>query len=289
VNTDLVPPCMVDVLPPASGPPAQVSGIAVESKGQRPLFKVDKYNRSTSLETHLLQFKQLAAYLQWTERDTFYNLSASLAGPAARVLWELPQGATTADLERLLQTRFGTEQQTASYQAKLRARRREINEPLQALYQDISHLLQLAYPGEGGRFISRVGVDTFITALNDRELEYEVLKLGPTTLEEAANHAMRLDALAKSVDAQVPVATSRAGGQGQSRQRNIYAVTDNKTETGSNADLLQRIAQLEEQLSRQMCLCAIRSKISCLGLTGWNSRVLSGFRKWYSDLEGQMY
>ena len=87
-------------------------------------------------------------------------MSASLACPAAQVLWELPKDATTADLERMLQTRFGTEQQTASYQAKLRARRREANEPLQDLYQDIGHLLQLAYPGEGGRFISRVGVDT---------------------------------------------------------------------------------------------------------------------------------
>jgi len=141
----------------------------------------------------------------------------------------------TRSLERLLQIHFGTEQQTASYQAKLRACRREPNESLQTLYQEISHLLQLAYPGEGGRFISHVGVDTFITALNDRELEYEVLKLGPASLEEAANHAMRLDALAKSVDTRVPAATSRAGGQGQSRQRNVYAVTDDKPETGSNA------------------------------------------------------
>jgi len=133
VNADHVPPCMVDILAPSSEPQVQASGIAVESKGQRPLFKIDKYNGSTSLETYLLQFKQLATYLQWTGRDTFYNMSASLAGPAARVLWKLPKGATTADLECLLQTRFGTEQQTISYQAKLRARRREVNEPLQDL------------------------------------------------------------------------------------------------------------------------------------------------------------
>ena len=102
-------------------------------------------------------------------------MCASLAGPAARVLWELPKGATTADLERLLQVRFGTDRQTASFRAKLRARRREPCESLQTLYQEMSHLLQLAYPGEGERFILRLGVDTFITALNDRELEYEVL------------------------------------------------------------------------------------------------------------------
>jgi len=169
---------------------------------------LDKYDGSTSLETYLLQFEQLATYLQWQEKNKYYNMCASLEGPAARVLWELPKNATTADLERLLQTRFGTEQQTVSYQAKLRARRRNTNEPLQDLYRDISHLLQLAYPGEGGRFTSRVGVDTFITALNDRELEYEVLKLEPKTLEEAANHAMRLDALARSVDARTYVPSS---------------------------------------------------------------------------------
>ena len=94
----------------------------------------------------------------------------------------------------------------------------------------MSHLLQLVYPGEGERFISHLGVNTFITALNDSELEYEVLKLAPVTLEEAANHAMRLDALAKSLDTRAPAAQGRAGGQGQGRQRNVYAVADNKPE-----------------------------------------------------------
>ena len=140
---------MVGILNPSSVPQVQADGTVAEPKGQRPLFKVDKYNGTTSLETHLLQFKQLATYLQWTERDTFYNICASLTGPAARVLWELPKGATTADLTRLLQVRFGTDQQTASFRAKLRARRREPGESLQTLYQEMSHLLQLAYPGEG--------------------------------------------------------------------------------------------------------------------------------------------
>jgi len=101
----------VDALAPSSGPPIQASGTSTESKDKRPLFKIDKYNESTSLETYLLQFKQLATYIQWTERDNYYHMYASLEGPAARVL----QGATTADLERLLQTRFGAEQQTISY------------------------------------------------------------------------------------------------------------------------------------------------------------------------------
>jgi len=102
VNADRIPPCMVGILNPSSAPQVQTDGDVAEPKGQRPLFKIDKYNGTTSWETYLLQFKQLAAYLQWSERDTFYNMCASLAGPAARVLGELPKGATTADLERLL-------------------------------------------------------------------------------------------------------------------------------------------------------------------------------------------
>ena len=50
---------MVGILDPSSAPQVQTDGVVAEPKGQKPLFKVDKYNGSTSLETHLLQFKQL--------------------------------------------------------------------------------------------------------------------------------------------------------------------------------------------------------------------------------------
>jgi len=69
-------------------------------------------------------------------------------------------------------------------------------------------------------------------------------------LEEAANHAMRLDALARSMDARTYVPASRVGRQGQTRPRNIFTVTDEKQEQGENAELLQRIAQLEKQLKQ---------------------------------------
>ena len=62
IDADNVLPCIVDALAPSSGSQIQASGTSVESKGQRPLFKINKYNGSTSLETYLLQFKQLATY-----------------------------------------------------------------------------------------------------------------------------------------------------------------------------------------------------------------------------------
>ena len=53
-------------------------------------------------------------YLKWNEEDRFQHPCASLEGPAAQVLWELLFGAMTANLERLLQTWFGTELQAES-------------------------------------------------------------------------------------------------------------------------------------------------------------------------------
>ena len=59
----------------------------------------------------MLQFEQLAQYMQWGEKDRYYHLCASLDGPAGQVLWELPKSeATTADVKQLLQAKYGTEQ-----------------------------------------------------------------------------------------------------------------------------------------------------------------------------------
>jgi len=98
-------------------------------------------------------------------------MCASLEGPAGHVLWELPtDNATTADLECLLQVRFGTQLQAESFKAKLRTRRRAKDEPLQDLCRDISRLIQLAHPGEGDKLVKYIGIESFIAALNDREL-----------------------------------------------------------------------------------------------------------------------
>jgi len=57
-------------------------------------------------------------------------------------------------------------------------------------------LLQLAYPGETTSLTNHVGIDSFIAALNDKDLEYEILKQGSTSLQAAANYAMKFEAFA---------------------------------------------------------------------------------------------
>ena len=90
-------------------------------------------------------------------------------------------------------------------------------------------------------------VTSFIAAINDSNLEFEILKLEPQTLPNAASHAIRLESLAESVRAQSHAAADEAGGRVQ-RQRSILAITDDDKDKVKDADLQQRAAQLEQQL-----------------------------------------
>jgi len=165
---------------PFVGHPSHGSNASAESTSKRPLFKLDKFDGSVSLDTFLWKFHQLAEYMSWGERDKFINLCSSLQGPTGQVLRELPsKGATTTQLEELLQTRFGTSKQAASFEAKLRTHRRQENETLQELHRDISRLVQLASPDQPASYLMLEGRNAFLNALDDGALEYEVLKLQP--------------------------------------------------------------------------------------------------------------
>jgi len=113
-----------------SAPPPQASKTQTNHQSKRPFFKVEKFDGSTSLDTYLWTFHQLAEYMQWGESDKFINLCTSLDGAAKQVLREMPTGGTTEELQELLQTRFGTTKQAVSFEAKLHACRRKPNESL---------------------------------------------------------------------------------------------------------------------------------------------------------------
>jgi len=232
--------------------PAVAEGAAGEDKPQTPLIKPQRFNGSQSLETFLLQFKQLAEYMQWGARARYYHLCASLEGSASQVLWELRKtGASTVDVKKLLQAKYATQLQAESFHAKLKAHRRVKGESLQDLYRDISRLLHLAYPGEDSNYTKRSGIDAFIASLNNPALEFEVLKQSPLNLQEAANYAMKPEAYSQSLSDRTTVSVEWGSSQGQSRSCNIFRMTD---EPGGNATnetpLLERIGQLEKQLEQ---------------------------------------
>jgi len=72
-----------------------------------PLIKPQVYNSLGSVETLLMKFWHMAAYLCCDDEDIFHHLCGSLEGAAGQVIWVVGPRAKMADL--LLQTRFGTQ------------------------------------------------------------------------------------------------------------------------------------------------------------------------------------
>ena len=77
-----------------------------------------------------------------------------------------------------------------------------------------------------------------------------ILSMKSPDLEEAVSHAVRLDTLADLVDARVTGCSDRGGGRASVRSHTVFAVSGNKQEKDSNADLLKRIAQLKKELKQ---------------------------------------
>ena len=120
---------------------------------------------------------------------------------------ELPiKGTTTAELEELLQTRFGTSKQAASCEAKLCAHRRQENETT-GVVSRYKPACATCLPDQPGSFLALEGRNAYLSALDDGDLELEVLKLQPKTLSDAVDHTIRLESLAESVRSRSHAAT----------------------------------------------------------------------------------
>jgi len=141
-------------------------------------------------------------YLQWNEDDALYHLCGSLEGAAGQVLEGLPTTAKTADVIKLLETRFGTKLQAEQFKAELLGRQRQKDESLQHLYREISRLVSLAHPARDADFTDHVGKEAFIRALNNGPLQLKALEGEPTNLEQALSLATKHEAYRSSLVSQ---------------------------------------------------------------------------------------
>ena len=90
-------------------------------RGTSQMLKLQRYDGTDSLDTFLRKFYSMSWYLQWNEEGEMYHLCGCLEGAPGQVLWDIGPSATTADVIKLLQTRFGTELQAERFKAELRA------------------------------------------------------------------------------------------------------------------------------------------------------------------------
>jgi hypothetical protein len=77
---------------------------------------------------------------------------------------------------------------------ELKSRRRQPNESLRTLYQDIQKLFMLAYPGPKSDLKEEVAIEAFIDSLDDFDLERRVKDRFPKTLSDTLTIALSLEA-----------------------------------------------------------------------------------------------
>jgi len=124
-------------------------------------------------------------------------------------VWSLSPDVTLAELNRLLRKRFGTSDQAERFR-RMCARRRKLGEELQQLYNELRHLMSLAYPRTSSNHTSTVGHDAFPEALGDPSLRVCILDKSPTNMEEVLHHALTLEALDRSRDVELKAMADRA-------------------------------------------------------------------------------
>src|SRR6266581_4722192 len=191
------------------------SSTRVTTRKFKKLMMPKEYDGTSLLSLFLTQFESCADYNDWDRRDKAAYLRNSLKGNAAHIL-EDGSGANASyrELVERLKNRYGTEGQMSLFKMQLKSRKRGKNEPLASLYHDVRRLSIQAYPGLTLVQLDPFAVESFISALGDRELELRVRDKEPDSLDKAFQITMTAEAKAKIYDS-----SDARGGDDDDRKR----------------------------------------------------------------------
>ena len=153
-------------------------------------MKPEKFDGRSSFEFFMCTFTNCARYNRWKEEDKAAYLRWSLTSTAAQLLWDA-DGLSYDELVDTLKARFGNKGMEERFQTELRCRRRQKNESLRGLAQDIRRLMALAYPGEKSNLAEHLARDAFLSALSDPEFELRIREKNPADLDTAVKYAQR--------------------------------------------------------------------------------------------------
>ncbi|ROT67655.1 hypothetical protein C7M84_014239 [Penaeus vannamei] len=158
--------------------------------------RLAEYDGKVSWNAFQAQFETVARRQGWNDEEKAYKLVISLKGAAVEVLEHLTaaQMRSYACVVRALQRRFGCRQQPEVYCAQLKTRTRRRDESLPQLAQDIEVLVGGAYPMATEETIDMLAKDSFVDALNDKQLQVHVKQAGPHNIQEALVRAAEFEA-----------------------------------------------------------------------------------------------
>ena len=196
------------------------------------------YDGKSSFRDFLIQFEMIGEYNQWSLNVMASQLAMCLKDQAVAVLADLSpfQRRHYDSLVAALRERFEPDNQSQLHRAQLKSRIRRENEPLPQLAHDIRRLVRDANPGVPLDIRENMAKDSFLDALNDRELELAVFQSQPKTMQDALKTAIEIEAFHRSRDRRLPLRSLKE----------TKCVND--TENVTVQELQVRIAKLEEEL-----------------------------------------
>ena len=205
----------------------------------RQFKKCPSYDGKSSFKDFLIQFEMVSEFNNWNIEIMAQEFALSLKDQAVAVLADLDFSHRRhyPSLVEALKARFEPENQIQLHRAKLKSRIRRENEPLPQLAQDIRRLVRDANPGVPLEIRENMAKDSFLDALNDRDLELSVFQSQPKSLQDALRIALEIEAFHRSREKRVPLRSVKQ---------------ENESSLVQNDELVQslqlRISKLEEEL-----------------------------------------
>ena len=225
-----------------------------KSESKAYYVKPPKYDGKSCIESHLTQFRIAATRNRWNESDKVDFLKMSLTGEANNILKDITDDITYEELETKLKQRYGSLDQVEAYRVQLKARRRKKNETLSELMMDIRRLFSLAYPGPSNYMTDLAAKDSFVDALDDKELMIRVMEREPKNLEEAFKIAERMELYSKRIDV-----TDRTDNETRTRGK-VRAAT--AKEDGNIKLLMENQKAMQHQITSLIQLMQQQNKSS---------------------------
>ena len=178
---------------------------SAHSVNRVPVQRPTLYDGKTPWDAYRIQYEMTAEINGWDESEKARFLVTSLTGAAMGVLQTLPveDHNSYQRLEKALNARFRDNKKGEMAKVALQDRARRNKETLPELAGKIDAHVRKAYPSGNEQMWGTLACDYFVRALTNMEVKHQVKMRAPTTLLDALDVALHLEAICISTQTQM--------------------------------------------------------------------------------------
>ena len=198
------------------------------------------------LKRFLHKFNSCSMHYQWDKECRRFFLDSCLVGVPADIVADGGKMMTEKEIIRELKLRFGSASRNRAYRTQLESLRQSATQSIQDVYNEVTRLLSLSYPGKdiyGDETVESIGCNAFFRALADEELSKNLQVKDPEGLSEALTMALKLEPIYKKEKrtAGVVVSVDESGG------KTVRTVEVNEVEAELRAQLKRAQKEATDQ------------------------------------------